>query len=199
MNLTSRVGMFRTLVSHHQEEQKESALVLGGRSMGARAAVLTTLELISEGVEIQALVLVSYPLTASKNGKQEREFERREKILLDLPEKVDVLFVSGTRDVQCELETLRQVRKDMKAGSWIVEVRDADHGMGVVPKAGTENVGKLMGEAAAKWLLERDDGKRACEVYWDAEERKACQREWRKHSSSVEEESSVSAKKRKTK
>lgn len=197
MNLTSRVGMFRTVISHHQEEHKESALVLGGRSMGARAAVLTALELISEGIEVQALVLVSYPLTATKNGKQEREFERREKILLDLPDSVDVLFVSGTRDVMCELEALAELRQEMKAESWMVEAKDADHGMTLVPKAGTQEFGELMGEVAARWLEERDKEKRFCEVYWNVEEETACQGSWCESRAAVGEASQPAEKKRK--
>jgi predicted alpha/beta-hydrolase family hydrolase len=198
MNLTSRVGMFRTAASHHQEAQKGSALILGGRSMGARAAVLTALELISEGVEVQALVLVSYPLTASKNGKQEREFERREKILLDLPEDVDVLFVGGTRDVQCDLEALAEIRQEMKGNSWIVQVNGADHGMSLSPKAGTQEVGELMGEVAARWVGNRDHERRVCEVVWDGEEGKAHQGEWREESIAVGEKAQhVNEKKRK--
>lgn len=178
MNLTSRVAMFRAVVEHHQEKSKEDVLVLGGRSMGARAAVLAALELIADGKEVQALILVSYPLTASKNGKQEREFERREKILLDLPGNVDVLFVSGTRDVQCDLKALRELRESMKAGSWIVEARGADHGMGLAPKTGTDEVGQLMGEVAARWLEEKNGERRSCEIRWDGEEDKACQGDW---------------------
>lgn len=178
MNLTSRVNMFRVVADHHSEKHRHDSLILGGRSMGARAAVLTALELISESVEVHALILVSYPLTASKNGKQEREFERREKILLDLPESVDVLFVSGTRDVQCNLEALKNVREEMKAKSWMVEAKGADHGMEIVPKVGTNEMGELMGEVAANWLKKRDEGKRLCEICWDDEEGKACQEEW---------------------
>lgn len=198
MNLTSRVGMFRTVASHHQEEQKGSTLILGGRSMGARAAVLAALELISEGVEVQALVLVSYPLTASKNGKQEREFERREKILLDLPEDVDVLFVGGTRDVQCDLEALAEIRREMKGKSWIVQVNGADHGMNLSPKVGTQAVGELVGEVAARWLGDRDQERRLCEVSWDAEGEKAVQGEWREDNIAVGEKTQqANGKKRK--
>ncbi|CZT18390.1 uncharacterized protein RCC_04234 [Ramularia collo-cygni] len=198
MNLSSRVGMFQTVVSHHQEKHENDPLVLGGRSMGARAAVLAALELISEGVEVQALVLVSYPLTASKNGKQEREFERREKILLDLPESLHVLFVCGTKDVQCDLEALEEVRNEMRANSWMVEVRDADHGMGVVLKAGTRAVGEMTGEVAARWLAERDREKRVCEIHWDKEEEKACQESWRNCVVDKGDKADVNEKKMKT-
>lgn len=198
MNLTSRVGMFRTVVSHQQEEHDKDAIVLGGRSMGARAAVLATLELVSEGVEVKALVLVSYPLTASKNGKQEREYERREKILLDLPESTDVLFICGTKDVQCDIEALNEVREGMRGRSWMVKARDADHGMSVVPKAGTQACGELMGEVAARWLEERDQEKRICEIHWDKEEDKACQGAWEQDVTVSNGDVKVSAKRRKT-
>lgn len=197
MNLTSRVGMFRTVATHHQEEYENDALVLGGRSMGARAAVLCALELISEGIEVEALILVSYPLTASKNGKQEREYERREKILLDLPDSVNVLFICGTKDAQCDLEALKEVRGDMKARSWMVEARDADHGMNVVPKAGTQACGELMGEVAAKWLERRDQGKLLSEIYWDREKEEACHGNWRPGPDVKEGEHSTAEKRRK--
>ncbi|KAF2166494.1 hypothetical protein M409DRAFT_54835 [Zasmidium cellare ATCC 36951] len=160
MNLVNRVKAFRAAVGG------VGGKVLGGRSMGARAAVLTALEMVDEGGDVpEALVLVSWPLTAGKDGK--REPERREEILKDLPSGIDVLFVLGDRDVQCEMGLFEEVRRGMKARSWVLVVKGADHGMSLREKGGVEGMRMRMGEVAAKWLEERDDGRRACELEWN--------------------------------
>lgn len=162
MNLENRVKSFHTVVDYLHDDGQ---VVLGGRSMGARAAVLTALEMqVSPPV---ALVLVSWPLTAGKEGK--REPERREEILKKLPEGVDVLFVVGERDVQCEMGMLENLRGEMRAKSWLVVVEGADHGMSLRRKEGVEGVRLRMGEVAAEWIKERDGAKRFGEVWWDVE------------------------------
>lgn len=125
MNLKSRSKMFSAVVEHQSFSQ-----CLGGRSMGARAAVIAATDLTT------CLVLVSYPLQTDK--------EVRDQILLDIPAHVKVIFVSGDNDSMCDLQLLRDVRARMKCSSWQVTVQDADHGMNVKPKVGTEAVGKRL-------------------------------------------------------
>ncbi|UPX12623.1 uncharacterized protein EKO05_0003164 [Ascochyta rabiei] len=124
-------------------------LLLGGRSMGARAAVMAATEDLAAVREGQrdrrvGLVLVSYPLQGPK--------EVRDRMLLDLPKGVEVLFVVGERDAMCPLELLEGVREKMKATSRVVVVRGADHGMNVRPAGGTREVGEETGKIAARWL-----------------------------------------------
>lgn len=155
MNLKSRVSSFGRLIEH-----EECHPALGGRSMGARAACLAAQG--SEG-NVDKLVLVSFPLIGA--AKQ----DSREQILLDLPESVHVLFISGTDDTMCDLDHLRKVVSKMEARSWIVEVERADHGMALKSKqkAGTEAIRVKTGEIAADWLKERDEGKRSLSLRWD--------------------------------
>ncbi|KAK3700142.1 hypothetical protein LTR37_016145 [Vermiconidia calcicola] len=167
MNLKARVNSFQAVIGH--EEAQASAL--GGRSMGARAAVLTAQE--SEA-QTKALVLASYPMVGASKG------DSREQILLDLPEGIDVLFISGSKDSMCDLKHLHKVVKKMKARSWICEVTDADHGMGLKPKVGEEPMRKHMGKLAAQWLLDRDEGKRYCTISWDKDEGEVTLSGWQK-------------------
>ena len=151
MNLASRTKMFEA-VCQHQRYVK----CLGGRSMGARAAVMAASK------ETTHLVLVSYPLHTDK--------ETRDRILLDIPENVKVIFVSGDRDSMCDLRRLEEVRAKMKCESWQLTVIGADHGMNVKPKSGTTDMGRMTGEAVAKWLACVDHITKEASIQWDPEE-----------------------------
>ena len=159
MNLKSRVNMFAAVVesrgARHGHGVKASLISLGGRSMGARAAVMAATK------ETTHLVLVSYPLHTDK--------EVRDQILLDLPESVKAIFVSGDHDNMCDLDRLEVVRRNMKCKTWRVVVQDADHGMNVKPKAGTQDVGRKTGEIVADWLDNCDEELREGRISWDPE------------------------------
>ncbi|SMR57444.1 unnamed protein product [Zymoseptoria tritici ST99CH_3D1] len=178
MNLKSRVKMFHAVV-----EDQDPAKALGGRSMGARAAVMAALELEKPPT---ALVLISYPLTAG-GKEQKRQPEGREQILVDLPEETDVLFVSGDQDSQCDLELLAEIRGKMKAKTWLVEVKGADHGMTVKPKSAVQSIGLKTGQIAAEWLSSRDESKQYCQVAWDDEQSAVLCGGWQEQSVSDEE------------
>jgi len=155
MNLKSRVQYFHAVIAH---DESFATAALGGRSMGARAAVLAA----TEGEQkTAALVLVSYPLAGGKTD------ESREQILLDLPESIDVLFISGTKDAQCDLERLADVRARMSARSWMVQVDGADHGMSWKWKEEVQGMRYKTGTIAAKWLRERDEARSCMTVSWN--------------------------------
>ncbi|MCJ1310433.1 hypothetical protein MMC25_004097 [Agyrium rufum] len=159
MNLKARVRSFNAV-----KEDQKFATCLGGRSMGARAAVISATEDSPE--KATHLILVSYPLQAPKG-------DLRDQILLDLPESVKVLFVSGTKDSMCDLQELERVRKEMRAKSWRIVVSGADHGMHVTPKKATEPLGVKVGELAARWLKGPDDSGLEGEVTWNDETEEA--------------------------
>jgi predicted alpha/beta-hydrolase family hydrolase len=144
MNIGSRVKGFNVCIEHFRKEEGKR-LVLGGRSMGARAAVMAGSEMFKykEKVEL-LLILVSYPLQGPKDV--------RDQILLDLPASVRILFVVGDRDTMCPLDMLDGVRKKMNAKSQVVVVRGADHGMHVKPKKLEREVGEETGRVAASWV-----------------------------------------------
>ena len=152
-NLKSRGKMFSTVI----EDQKFS-ICLGGRSMGARAAVMAAAD------DTKYLVLVSYPLQTAK--------EVRDQILLDLPLSMEVIFVSGDGDSMCSMERLDQVRTSMKCKSWRIIVTGADHGMSVKPKKATEEVGRKTGEVVAAWLQKHSEAETEGIISWNAEEEK---------------------------
>lgn len=152
MNLKARVNSFKAVIEH-----EEVLPALGGRSMGARAAVLAAQEPDSG---IKTLILVSYPMVGAQKG------DSREQILLELPEDVDVLFISGSNDSMCGMSHLRRVIGKMKARSWVIQILGADHGMSLKTKDGTQPIRKLQGTLAAKWMKERDPVKRFCELSW---------------------------------
>ena len=158
MNLASRVANFQAVLDH---EDPRTKIVLGGRSMGARAAVMLASRVPER---VNAVVLASYPLVGAQKG------DVRDEILVELPGGVDVLFICGSEDAMCDLGMLRDVVERMQARCWIVEVVGADHGMGLRGKAGVEVVRRRVGKLAAKWLEERYEGKRYMTLSWDSEE-----------------------------
>lgn len=148
MNLKSRVKMFNAVV-----EAQTSPTNLGGRSMGARAAVM-----VASG-STHRLVLVSYPLHTAK--------DLRDDILLALPPSIKVIFVSGDRDSMCDLHRLEQVREKMKCKTWRVVVKDADHGMKLKPSAGSADVVRKSGEVVAAWILQSAEDATEGNISWD--------------------------------
>ena len=150
INLKSRVKMFSAVIEH-----QGFATCLGGRSMGARAAVMAATE------DTKALVLVSYPLHTEK--------ETRDQILLEIDPSVNVLFVEGDKDNMCDLSSLQAVRNKMKSKSWLVVVQGADHGMNISPKSASADVVSMTGRIAAEWIESRDDTRREGHVTWDEE------------------------------
>ena len=148
MNLTSRVKMFSEVMRN-----QNFATCLGGRSMGARAAVMAATP------DTHQLVLASYPLHTNK--------ETRDQILLDIRTDVDVLFVVGDKDNMCALSRLQPIRNKMKCKTWLLVVQGADHGMSMSPKNATSAVGIKAGAIAAEWVMARDDSKREGRLSWD--------------------------------
>ncbi|EMC91490.1 hypothetical protein BAUCODRAFT_80618 [Baudoinia panamericana UAMH 10762] len=153
MNLQSRVKTFNAVADHVDFDK-----ALGGRSMGARAATITAAQ---EGRKTDALVLVSFPLVGGKKG------DSREQILLDLPEHVKVLFITGDKDSQCDLEHLENVTKQMIAPCWSVIVEGADHSMSWKWKDSVQDMRRKTGAVAAEWLKSRQDIQRRRRIRWD--------------------------------
>jgi predicted alpha/beta-hydrolase family hydrolase len=145
MNLGSRVKGFNACIEHIRKEDDRKRLLLGGRSMGARAAVMAGSEMLDRGEKVELLlILLSYPLQGPKDV--------RDQILLDLPASVRVLFIVGDRDAMCPLDMLDGVRGKMSAKSQVVVVRGADHGMHVKPKKLERELGEETGRVAASWV-----------------------------------------------
>jgi predicted alpha/beta-hydrolase family hydrolase len=162
MNLGARVKGFHACIEYLKENSNNEggSLVLGGRSMGARAAVMATSELLETHPKDGKIdiILVSYPLKGPK--------DTRDQILLDLPASVNVLFIIGDRDSMCPLDLLDQVRSKMTAKSQLVIVRGTDHGMHTRPAKLEQEMGEATGRIAADWVA----GNRRDEVVYIGEE-----------------------------
>lgn len=150
MNLKSRVKMFNAVIEDQTFPHR-----LGGRSMGARAAVMATSDLTTH------LVLISYPLHTNKDV--------RDQILIDLAPEIQVIFVTGDRDSMCDLQRLEAVRGKMRCKTWRIVVEGADHGMNVRPKAATEDIVKMSGEVVAAWIDNNDECRREGKISWCSE------------------------------
>ncbi|KAL8727157.1 MAG: hypothetical protein Q9181_005812 [Wetmoreana brouardii] len=159
MNLQSRVKMFKAVM---EDQKQDEPTCIGGRSMGARAAIMASPE------NMRHLVLVSYPLHT--------DTEVRDQILLDIPEEAKVVFISGEHDSMCRISRLDAVRKHMKCKTYRVVVQGADHDMTVKPKAATKAVGIKTGQVVAEWLrLSTDSAGYEGRISWNTETEEA---EW---------------------
>jgi len=169
MNLQSRVKTFESVLSHLKARPGTSdrTFAVGGRSMGARAAVMVA----AAHEEIRKVVCVSYPLSSPKG-------EMRDQILLDLPAEKEVLFVSGSGDSMCDLGELGQVMAKMEAKSTLVVVEGADHGMSV-GMAGLglkgdkkeeviSRVRSETGQIAARWVADSESVGSDWRICYDA-------------------------------
>ncbi|KAI8940885.1 hypothetical protein NX059_002145 [Plenodomus lindquistii] len=163
MNLISRTKAFHACIAYlpslappHPQtplqskkpktpEEEQGLLLLGGRSMGARAAVTCASEHLTLHPRTTVkLVLISYPLVGPK--------DTRDQALMELQEELEVLFVVGDRDAMCPIDLLNETRGKMKARSQLVVVRGADHGMRVKPARQEKAVGEETGRVAARWV-----------------------------------------------
>jgi hypothetical protein len=173
--------MFDAVISHQVESTPVTAL--GGRSMGARAAVIA-----AKG---KILVLISYPLQAGSG-------DMRHEILLAI-EKGKVV---GDGDAMCVLERLEDVRQKMNAVSWRIVVESADHGMNIRPKTGTKSVGELTGKVVAEWLKSLEEGRmerkrKESRISWNYEGNMGRWSGWEEEASNVDFKSKKEQKKSK--
>ncbi|KAL8805531.1 MAG: hypothetical protein Q9182_001900 [Xanthomendoza sp. 2 TL-2023] len=148
MHLPTRTKTFPT-ITHHQNLPPTTPL--GGRSMGARAAIMAATPKTTH------LILISYPLQTAT--------ATRDQILLHIHPSTHVLFVSGDRDPMCHLPRLESVRARMQCPTWRIVVEGADHGMDVRPRKFTEAVGVKVGEIVAAWIRGRDESRREGKIF----------------------------------
>ncbi|KAF2854456.1 hypothetical protein T440DRAFT_552296 [Plenodomus tracheiphilus IPT5] len=170
MNLASRVKGFHACIAHlasskqdrtdkNESTGKKTILLLSGRSMGSRAAVIAATETLSTSKNITTttspptinLILSSYPLLSPSSKPP-----LRDKILIDLPSTVNVLFIVGEKDAMCPFDLLNETRGKMVAKSQVVVVRGADHGMCVRGVGGGKmrerEIGEETGRVAGRWV-----------------------------------------------
>jgi predicted alpha/beta-hydrolase family hydrolase len=132
---------YREVVEHLTKSHAGLPLVIGGKSMGGRIAshVATT-------TSVDGLVFLGYPLHPP--GRPDR---MRDAHLSDV--KAPMLFVEGTRDPFCPLDTLESVRARLPHSSLVI-IEDGDHSFKVRKSSGrsTQDAWVEAVSAIASWV-----------------------------------------------
>jgi uncharacterized protein len=113
------------VVARTRQEIKPEMLIIGGRSMGGRAASM----LAADGFECDGLLLLAYPLHPP--GQPEK---LRDAHLAAI--RVPVICFSGTRDPFCQRELMEAALKTVKTRWEMRWVEGADHSFHVPKSSG---------------------------------------------------------------
>jgi predicted alpha/beta-hydrolase family hydrolase len=120
------------------QELEFDRLIIGGKSMGGRIAS----QIAASGTEIDGLVFLGYPLHPP--GRPDRlRAEHLSKV------RAPMLFVEGTRDPFCPLETLYKVLEDVDAKTDVAVIEGGDHSF-KVRKASGGSTADAWAEVVAK-------------------------------------------------
>ena len=130
---------------HAAESSRKAGtrLLLGGRSMGGRAASM----LVADGYACDGLILAAYPLHPAGQPEKLRDAQ-----LAAI--RVPVLCLNGTRDTLCERALMEKVLARLGA-SWTMHwLEGADHSFNVLKSSGrtAADVDAEAGAAAGRWL-----------------------------------------------
>lgn len=135
---------FAAVVEHARRELgKRRPLVIGGRSMGGRAASM----LAADGFDADGLLLLAYPLHPPGKPEQLRDAH--------LPRiTMPVLCFSGTRDPFCTPALMERVLKTVTTRWEMHWLEGADHSFHVLKSSGRNDAAVLeeVGAATAAWL-----------------------------------------------
>jgi predicted alpha/beta-hydrolase family hydrolase len=127
---------FAAVVERVRDEIHPELLLMGGRSMGGRAATM----LAAEGYPCDGLLLLAYPLHPA--GQPEK---LRAAHLERIP--VPVLCLNGTRDSLCRRDLMDGVVGRLRK-TWTMHwLEGADHGFHVLKSSGRSD-GEILAEAA---------------------------------------------------
>jgi predicted alpha/beta-hydrolase family hydrolase len=137
------------VVARARAEIGPKTLIIGGRSMGGRAASM----LAAEGFECDGLLLLAYPLHPPGKPDQLRDAH--------LPAiKVPVICFNGTRDPFCTPSLMDDVLTRVKTRWEMHWVEGADHSFHVLKSSGKtdEQVLDGIGDAVDNWAGRIQDG-----------------------------------------
>ena len=131
------------VVASVREEVKPARLLIGGRSMGGRAASM----LAADGFACDGLLLFAYPLHPA--GKPEKLRDAH------LPKiGVPVLCFNGTRDTLCTRDLMERALRAVRAPWDMHWIEGADHSFHVLKSSGRTdaNVLEEIRSATERWL-----------------------------------------------
>jgi predicted alpha/beta-hydrolase family hydrolase len=126
------LACFDAVVAHVRAELAPAILILGGRSMGGRAASV----LVSNGAACDGLLLLAYPLHPPGQP---------EKLRVDHLSAihVPVLCINGTRDEFCTPELMERTLVGLGPNWRMHWLADADHSFHVLKRSGRTNEAAL--------------------------------------------------------
>ena len=131
------------VVARVREELRPDVLVIGGRSMGGRAASM----LAAEGFACDGLLLLAYPLHPAGQPEKLRDAH--------LPAiRVPVLCLNGTHDDLCRRDLMERVLQGVGANWRMHWLEAADHSFHVLKKSGRTDAEVLdeVGDATREWV-----------------------------------------------
>ncbi len=134
-----------SVVKHVLEKQKPNRLVIGGRSMGGRAASM----LAADGFACDGLLLAAYPLHPAGQPEKLRDAH--------LPRiRCPVLCFNGTRDALCRRDLMERALATLQAPWRMHWLEGANHSFHVLKSSGRTDaqIYAEVGEASARWLSE---------------------------------------------
>ena len=138
------IQCFEAVVAHARTELGEQRLLVGGRSMGGRAASM----MAAEGFACDGLLLLAYPLHPPGKPEQLR--------VAHLPKiRVPVLYINGTRDAFCTKERMDRALESVSAPWTMHWLEGADHSFHVLKSSGRTDadVYAEIGAQSARWLI----------------------------------------------
>jgi predicted alpha/beta-hydrolase family hydrolase len=127
---------------HARETIKPRRLIIGGRSMGGRAASM----MAADGYACDGLLLLAYPLHPAGKPEQLRDAHLAK---IEVP----TLCLNGTRDALCTRELMDRVIGKLDSNWTMHWLEGADHSFHVLKSSGRTDSDVLteVGEAIAKW------------------------------------------------
>jgi uncharacterized protein len=131
------------VVARTREELRPRMLIIGGRSMGGRAASM----LAADGFECDGLLLLAYPLHPAGLPEKLRDAH--------LPSiRVPVIAFSGTRDPLCRRDLMEAALKTVTTAWEMRWIDGADHSFHVLKSSGRTDGEVLIeiGNFAEAWV-----------------------------------------------
>jgi predicted alpha/beta-hydrolase family hydrolase len=131
------------VVARVRDEARPDILVIGGRSMGGRAASM----LAADGFACDGLLLLAYPLHPAGQPEKLRDAH--------LPSiAVPVLCFNGTRDELCRRDLMERALETVKTDWEMHWLEGADHSFHVLKSSGRTDAQVLdeVADASAAWV-----------------------------------------------
>jgi uncharacterized protein len=137
------IECMEAVVARVREELKPEILIIGGRSMGGRAASM----MAADGFACDGLLLLAYPLHPAGQPEKLRDAH--------LPAiEVPVLCLNGTRDDLCRPDLMEQVLQRVGPNWEMHWLEAADHSFHVLKKSGRTDAEVLdeFADATREWV-----------------------------------------------